>query len=272
MQTSSTIRTVANIGNVLCCGIASLRSERSRAAGTSSNRTICSRGRTRNAKASNQGKIQSTYGWLSRRSAMPGRKQLEQRDQQRTHSLSDQHGAQQQSMQARRPPPKQEIKQDPSSKRDCVKFTSRPQESAISSAKFLDSRVLRLVRRPTGQTLTKEDAGTRLKYAILLILTWALTWAQWQKDRKDASCVVGLRPAFHLNRSSVLADNLRAYPKAKTSASIPLRADKWLEEHFPNGRLNSASAIREGQTDAWTGPIAAFMCIGCTNPQSATSL
>ena len=145
MQTSSTIRTVANIGNVLCCGIASLRSERSRAAGTSSNRTICSRGRTRNAKASNQGKIQSTYGWLSRRSAMPGRKQLEQRDQQRTHSLSDQHGAQQQSMQARRPPPKQEIKQDPPSKRDCVKFTRRPQEPAISVPRtFLNSRVLRL--------------------------------------------------------------------------------------------------------------------------------
>ena len=205
------------------------------------------------------------------RSAMPGRKQLEQRGQQQTHSLSDQHGAQQHSMQARRPPPKQEIKQDPSSKRDCVKFTSRPQESAISSAKFLDSRVLRLVRRPTGQTLTKEDAGTRLKYAILLILTWALTWAQWQKDRKDASCVVGLRPAFHLNRSSVLADNLRAYPKAKTSASIPLRADKWLKEHPLDCRLNSGSAISNGQADPWSRSIAVLARVGYTDLQGATS-
>ena len=203
--------------------------------------------------------------------AMPRRSSWS-RHTSRQNSLSDKHEAQQHSMQARRPPPKQEIKQDPSSKRDCVKFTSRPQESTISSAKFLDSRVLRLVRRPTGQTLTKEDAGTRLKYAILLILTWALTWAQWQKDRKDASCVVGLRPAFHLNRSSVLADNLRAYPKAKTSTSIPLRADKWLKEHLPDCRLNSASAIREGQTDARARSIAPFMCIGCTNPQRTTSL
>jgi hypothetical protein len=115
-------------------------------------------------------------------------------------------------------------------------------------------------------------AVTRLEVPHCLILTWTLTWAQWQKDRKDASCVVGLRPAFHLNRSSVLADNLGAYPKAKTSTGIPLRADKWLKEHFPDGRLNSASTIREGQTDARAGSIAAFMCIGCTNPQSTTSL
>ena len=96
-------------------------------------------------------------------------------------------------------------------------------------------------------------------------------WPQWQEDREDGSGLVGLCPAFHLNRSFVPANNLRAYPKPEASSRISLGADKWLKERPPDCRLNPGAAIRDSQTDARTRPITVFTRVGCTDPQDAPS-
>ena len=87
-------------------------------------------------------------------------------------------------------------------------------------------------------------------------------WTQWQKEGENCSGRLGKDAASHLDRSTVSADNFRAYPQAEPCSGVGFRRDKGLKQRFPNHWTDSRPGVRHGQPNAGARPIPVFMRVG----------